>query len=278
MGTLLGLEELIKRSLAEDIGTGDITTLACVPESATADAKLIAKEPGILCGIDIFKRVYAIYDSAVKVETRKLDGDLLVERDLIATVTGPARSVLTGERVALNLLQHLSGVATQTGKFADAVSGYKTKIVDTRKTTPGLRVLEKYAVRVGGGANHRFSLQDGVLIKDNHIKAAGSITLAVNAARSAAPFTLKIEVECETFEQVREALDCGADIIMLDNMTTAQMREAVAIIGGKAITEASGNMGDKNVAEVAATGVDVISIGALTHSVRALDISLKFNG
>jgi nicotinate-nucleotide pyrophosphorylase (carboxylating) len=227
----------------------------------------------------VFRRTYELYDPLVKVDAKVSDGGLIREGELIAAVIGPSRSVLTAERVALNLLQRLSGIATQTRRFADAVKGYKAKIVDTRKTTPGLRVLEKYAVRVGGGSNHRFSLQDGVLIKDNHIKAAGGITNAVSSARQIAPFTLKIEVECETLEQVREALECGADIIMLDNMSVDRMSEAVKLIDGRAIAEASGNMGDKDAAQlamVASAGVDVISVGALTHSVKALDISLKF--
>ncbi|MDR2530404.1 MAG: carboxylating nicotinate-nucleotide diphosphorylase [Oscillospiraceae bacterium] len=279
MEQIIGLDELILSALAEDIGTGDITTLATVAETSVSEAKLIAKESGVLCGLDVFSRVYRLYDSRVRVESKLRDGDLLSEGAVIAEVAGLSRSLLTAERVALNLLQHLSGVATQTRRFADAVKAYETRIVDTRKTTPGLRVLEKYAVRVGGGSNHRFSLQDGVLIKDNHIRAAGGIAIAVAAARRIAPFTLKVEVECESLEQVREALESGADIIMLDNMSVEEMRSAVELIGGRAITEASGNIGDKRadqLAEIAAAGVDVISVGALTHSVRALDISLKF--
>ena len=198
---------------------------------------------------------------------------------MVAAVSGNARAILAGERVGLNLLQHMSGVATQTARAVAAVAGTGAKIVDTRKTTPGLRLLDKYAVRVGGGGNHRFNLADGVLIKDNHIVAAGGIAAAVEAARRNAPHSLRVEVEVETLEQLEEALEAGADIIMLDNMPTEKMREAVRAVGGRALTEASGNMGDKTDAElraVAETGVDLISIGALTHSVRALDVSLKF--
>jgi len=274
------LNEFIRMALAEDIGTGDITTLSCVAEDAISEARLIAKEDGVLCGLDVFKLVYSIVDARVTVNSMLTDGDVLSKGDVIAIVTGPSRAMLSGERVALNLLQHLSGVATRTKSYSDNLQGYNTRIVDTRKTTPGLRSLEKYAVRVGGGHNHRFSLADAVLIKDNHIKAAGGISAAVKRARAAAPFTMKIEVECETIEQVRDALNAKADIIMLDNMSNEQMRAAVSEIDGRAITEASGNMGDKNATEiiaVAETGVDVISIGALTHSVKALDISLKFS-
>ncbi|MDR2605837.1 MAG: carboxylating nicotinate-nucleotide diphosphorylase [Oscillospiraceae bacterium] len=267
-------------ALKEDIGTGDITTLSCVDEDAVSEARLIAKEDGILCGIEIFRHVYALIDARVAVDAVLKDGDAMAKGDLIATVNGPSRAMLSGERVALNLLQHLSGIATKTGEYADILRVSKAHIVDTRKTTPGMRGLEKYAVRVGGGHNHRFSLADAVLIKDNHIKAAGGIASAVLRARNAAPFTMKIEVECETILQVREALAAKADIIMLDNMSNEQMKAAVQEINGRAIVEASGNMGDKDAAGIAAaadTGVDVISIGALTHSVKALDISLKFS-
>ena len=215
-------------------------------------------------------------DSTIEFQAFVKDGDAVKKGDIIAEVSGEARSVLTGERTALNLLQRLSGVATNTAKAVKAVEGTKAKITDTRKTTPGLRVLEKYAVRVGGGSNHRFCLADGILIKDNHIVAAGGITAAVEAARKNAPHTLKIEVEVETRAQTEEALAAGADIIMLDNMSCPEMKECVELIGGRAMVEASGNMGERNRAEVAATGVDIISIGALTHSVKALDISLKF--
>ena len=215
-------------------------------------------------------------DDSVVLTRRVQEGDSFRRGDVLAEVRGNAVSLLSGERVGLNLLQHLSGIATRTREAVDAVSGTSAHIVDTRKTTPGMRVLEKYAVRVGGGSNHRFNLADGVLIKDNHIVAAGSITNAIAAAKRSAPHTLKIEVETETMEQVDEALAAGADIIMLDNMNNETMRAAVERIAGRAMTEASGNMGERDLRAVAETGVDLISIGAITHSVRALDISLKF--
>ena len=275
--SFLGLDEFLLAALKEDIGTGDVTTTNCVPARAVSKGVFRAKENGILCGVDILVRVFGLLDSNVRVSPLLHDGDAVVSGSVIADISGPSRSILTGERVALNLLQHLSGVATQTAQAVRKVAGTKAAIADTRKTTPGLRVLEKYAVKCGGGSNHRFNLSDGVLIKDNHIVAAGSITRAVEFVRKNVPHTLKIEVETENMEQIAEALQAGADIIMLDNMSLKQMAEAVSMIGGRALTEASGNMGDKDIAEVAKTGVDIISIGALTHSVKALDISLKFN-
>jgi nicotinate-nucleotide pyrophosphorylase (carboxylating) len=230
----------------------------------------------VLCGIEVARAVFAYVDSDIVLDSFLKDGDMLKKGDRIATVKGNARSVLTGERLALNLMQRLSGITTRTREAVHEVEGFDVKILDTRKTTPGLRVLEKYAVRVGGGHNHRFTLSDGVLIKDNHIKAAGGITSAVQAARSNVPLTLKIEVETETLEQVKEALSAGADIIMLDNMSIELMAEAVKIICKRALVEASGNMDERNLREVASTGVDYISIGALTHTVKPVDISLKF--
>jgi len=276
MNEFLGLDALITSALREDVGTGDITTLACVPDSAVSYGEFRAKAMGILAGAFILPRVFALIDPSVDVKILIQDGVAVKFGDVIAEIRGSSRAILTGERVALNLLQRLSGIATQTAKAVASVGNYQTRIVDTRKTTPGLRELEKYAVRMGGGANHRFGLSDGVLIKDNHIKAAGGIAPAVSAARRAAPHTLKIEVECETAEQVAEALEAKADIIMLDNMTTEQMMAAVKQIAGRALIEASGNMAERDLSEVAATGVDFISIGGLTHSVTALDISLKF--
>ena len=276
MQTMNMNDEIIKRALIEDIGTGDITSMSTVPKDQRIKGKFIAKERGVLCGLDIMKRVFEIIDEEVKLNILQEDGNVLKEGDVIAEITGPAISILTGERTALNFIQRMSGIATRTSELAKAVEGTNAKITDTRKTTPGLRVLDKYSVKVGGGTNHRFNLADGVLIKDNHISAAGGITNAVNAAKQNIPHTLKIEVEVESFEQIHEALEAGADIIMLDNMTTEMMVEAVKIINGKALVEASGNMGDKDVLEVANTGVDIISIGALTHTVRAFDISLKF--
>lgn len=271
-----GLDDFIKNALHEDVGTGDITTNCCVPENSISYGVFRAKESGIICGTDVLTQVFSIIDKNITVITLALDGDHVQKGDKIAKIEGPTRGILMGERVALNLLQHMSGIATMTASAVEKVAGTKTKIIDTRKTTPGLRALEKYAVKTGGGFNHRFNLADGVLIKDNHIVAAGSITQAIEKVRSNIPHTLKIEVETENMEQIEEALNAGADIIMLDNMSVEQMQEAVKFIDGRAITEASGNMNNYNLAEVANTGVDLISIGALTHTVKALDISLKF--
>lgn len=274
------VERILKSALAEDVGSGDVTSLSTVPPGRTISGRYIAKEDGVLCGLEVVARAFALLDASIAFTALAADGDRVRKGDVIATVSGDARAILAGERVGLNLLQHMSGVATQTARAVAAVAGTGAKIVDTRKTTPGLRVLDKYAVRMGGGGNHRFNLADGVLIKDNHIVAAGGIAAAVEAARRNAPHSLRVEVEVETLEQLEEALDAGADIIMLDNMPTETMREAVRLVAGRALTEASGNMGDKTDAElraVAETGVDLISIGALTHSVKALDISLKFS-
>lgn len=272
----LNLLDLIERSLKEDIGTGDITTNSTISEEKMITGRFIAKEDGILCGMEVARAVFSFIDPAIQLENVKCDGDKIEKGEVIATVSGKARAILTGERLSLNLMQHMSGIATRTYEATQKVAGTRARIADTRKTTPGLRVLEKYAVKCGGGSNHRFNLADGVLIKDNHIISAGGITQAVTMARNNIPHTLKIEVEVETFEQLKEALDAGADIIMLDNMSYDQMKQAVEIVGGKALTEASGNMGEKDLKKVAETGVDLISIGALTHSVKALDISLKF--
>ena len=272
----IGLESLLLAALREDIGTGDITTLSCVPADAQSKGRFVAKQDGVICGSFIPQAVYDLMGGDVKVKLRVHDGEKVNKGDVIATLEGNSRQMLTGERVALNFFQHMSGIATQTNAAVSRISGTNAKIIDTRKTTPGLRELEKYAVRTGGGSNHRFGLSDGVLIKDNHIKAAGGITAAVNSARALAPHTLKIEVETETFEQTAEALEVKAEIIMLDNMSIEKMAEAVILINGRALTEASGNMGERDLFAVANTGVDFISIGALTHTVQALDISLKF--
>lgn len=270
------LDEIIKNALEEDIGNGDITTLSTIKEETSVKGSFIAKEQGVVCGLHIMTRVFELLDPAVEIELKVKEGDLVEKGAILAIIQGPARSVLTGERVGLNFLQRLSGIASRTRMAVDQVAGTGALIADTRKTTPGLRIMEKYAVRVGGGSNHRFNLTDGILIKDNHIKAAGSITQAIAQARKAAPHTLKVEVEVESFEQIKEALESKADIIMLDNMNLEQMREAVIMIDGRALVEASGNMGDKNLSEVARTGVNIISIGALTHTIRAMDISLRF--
>ncbi len=270
------LNRLIQYALAEDVGTGDITTQSTVPQDTIISGKFIAKSAGILCGTEVAKAVFLYVDPRVKMETFFNDGDAVSRGDVIGTVEGHAASVLTGERLALNFMQRLSGIATRTRQAVDEAKGYPTRIIDTRKTTPGLRVLEKYAVRTGGGYNHRITLADGVLIKDNHIKAAGGITPAVMAARENAPHTLKIEVEVENLDMVQEALLAGADIIMLDNMSNELMAQAVKLINKRALVEASGNMDEKNLKEVAATGVDFISIGALTHTIKPMDISLKF--
>lgn len=272
-----GLKEFLLKALEEDIGTGDITTLSCVSESGHSEGRFVAKQDGVVCGLEVCKQVFALVDEKVVIDALVKDGDFVKKGDVIANISGPSRSMLSGERLALNLMQHLSGVATAAKKASDAVAGTKTAIVDTRKTTPLLRVLEKYAVRCGGAKNHRYNLSDGVLIKDNHIVAAGGISNAIAAARKTAPHTLKIEIEAETLAQVQECLDAGADIIMLDNMSTEDMTAAVKLINGRALTEASGNMGERNLREVAECGVDFISIGALTHSVIAMDISLKFS-
>ena len=270
------LDDFLLAALREDIGTGDVTTNSCVPVNAVSKGFFKTKEPGIVCGLFVAKRVFELLDNSIRFSPCSSDGDFVETGCVIAEISGPSRCILTGERTALNLLQHLSGVATRTAEAVKAISGTKARIVDTRKTTPGLRLLDKYAVRCGGGSNHRFNLSDGILIKDNHIAAAGGITNAVRFARNNCPFTVKIEVETETPVQVEEALAAGADIIMFDNMTIEEMAAAVKKIGGLALTEASGNMGERDLRAVAGTGVDYISIGALTHSVKSLDISLKF--
>ena len=270
------VEQIITLALNEDIGTGDITTLSTIPEDKTAIGRFVAKENMIICGIDLAEHIFGRVDPSIEMKANFKDGDAVKKGDVIAVVSGNAQNVLTGERTALNFMQRLTGIATRTHASVAEVAGTNAKITDTRKTTPGLRVLEKYAVRVGGGTNHRFNLADGVLIKDNHIAVSGGIKNAVKNARAVIPHTLKIEVEVETKEQLAEALDAGADIIMLDNMSNELMRECVGIVAGRALVEASGNMGEKSLREVAETGVDIISIGALTHTVKAADISLKF--
>ncbi len=271
---MLALDRLIEQALLEDIHTGDITTQAVVPERRTAVARLIAKEDMVIAGLFVAERVFRRLDPAVAFSASQPEGARASRGDLLAAVQGSAADLLMGERVALNLLQRLSGVATLTSRYVEAVKGTKARIVDTRKTTPGLRELEKYAVRVGGGINHRTGLYDGILIKENHITAAGGIGEAIGRARAYIPHTLRIEIETETLGQVDEALAAGADIIMLDNMGLDDMRTAVNLIAGRALVEASGGVNLETVRSIAETGVDIISVGAVTHSARAMDISM----
>lgn len=268
------LDELVKSWLDEDVGSGDITTDHIVPEGAAAKAFIHAKEAGVLAGIQVAGRVFALLSPNIKFRPLLKDGDEMTKDSVIAEVEGDARAILTGERLSLNLLQRLSAIATKTAALAALVAPYPVRLVDTRKTTPGLRALEKYAVTVGGGHNHRLGLYDAALIKDNHIKVAGGVAKAVEVVRAGAPHTVKIEVEVESLDGVEAALSAKADIIMLDNMSLPAMREAVARIAGKAVVEASGGISEESIVGVAATGVDVISVGALTHSVAALDISM----
>ena len=271
---------LIELALAEDLLGGDVTTSGIVPPDAQAQATLLAKAPGVISGLEVAREVFAQVDSTLKFVSLVPDGATVPAMTPIARVSGNARSILAGERLALNLLQRLSGVATVTARYVTEVEGTKARVVDTRKTTPGLRVLEKAAVRDGGGHNHRFGLGDGVLIKDNHLAAVGGphrVRDAVRAARAAAPHTLRIEVEVTTLAELAEALDAGADVVMLDNMPVAEMREAVALTQGRALLEASGGVNLSTIREIAETGVDLISVGALTHSAPALDISLDFD-
>ena len=270
-------DKIITMSLEEDAPNGDITTIATVSPDAVISGRFVAKADGIICGLEIIGLTFEICGGGFELETYFKDGEAVRKGDIIARVKGNAQTILTGERTALNLIQRASGIATLTAAAVAQIKGTSAKICDTRKTMPGLRVRDKYAVRAGGGSNHRFCLSDGILIKDNHIKAAGSITEAVTRAKAYAPHTIKVEVEVETIGELKEALAAKADIIMLDNMSNEMMRESVAIVAGKALTEASGNMGEKDLRAVAETGVDLISIGALTHSVKALDISLKFD-
>lgn len=269
------IRKIIEAALAEDIGTGDITTTAIVGRSVRGRAEALAKDDFILAGIDIFKEVFVFLDEKIKFKSLLVDGEKAGKGTVVAKIEGSLASILQGERVALNIFQRMCGVATLTSEFVQAVRGSQAKILDTRKTPPGLRLLDKMAVSIGGGFNHRMGLYDGVLIKDNHIAAAGSITAAVKAQKNHLPHTVKIEVETKNIKEVREALQCSVDIIMLDNMTPGEMAKAVQLISGRALVEASGNVSLANVAAIAATGVDLISVGELTHSVRAADISLK---
>ena len=270
------IDKIILTGLKEDMPFGDITTDNLIDDTSQSEALLIAKDTGVIAGIDIAKRVFEIIDKDIIFDKKIEDGHRVKPGDVIAQIKGNTRALLKGERTALNLLQRLSGIATKTRELCEKIKDTNSKVVDTRKTTLGLRALEKYAVKVGGGYNHRFSLSDGVMIKDNHIKAAGGIKEAVKKIRKKIPHTIKIEVETETLEQVEEALEAGADIIMLDNMGVDKVRKAVKIINGSAISEASGNVNLDSIVEIAKTGVDIISVGSLTHSVSAFDISMKF--
>lgn len=268
-----GLDDLIRRGLAEDIGHGDITTMSLVPPGLEASGVFRAKSAGVLAGIEVSQAVFKALDPEIRFMIYKRDGELITPGDILAKVEGEAGVLLTGERLALNFIQRLSGIATKTRKMADLVKEYPVRLVDTRKTTPGLRVLEKYAVTAGGGYNHRFGLYDGVMIKDNHIAVAGGITQAVSQVRGRVPHTVKIEVEVENLTQLQQALEAGADIILLDNMDVNTMEQAVKMVNGRALLEASGGINEQTILEVARTGVDIISCGALTHGAVSLDIS-----
>ena len=268
------IRKIIETALAEDIGTGDITTGAIVGSELAGKAQAWAKDDFVVAGIDIFKEVFFCLDDRTQFQLRASDGELVKKGDVVAEISGRLFYILQAERVALNIFQRMCGIATLTRKYVEAVRGTKAKILDTRKTMPGLRVIDKMAVSIGGGFNHRMGLYDGVMIKDNHIAAAGNITAAVEAQRKRLAHTLKIEVETKNLSEVQEALDCGVEIIMLDNMALEEMKKAVELIAGRALVEASGNVNLQRVGAIAATGVDYISVGELTHSVRAADISL----
>lgn len=271
----LHADELIKLALSEDITGEDVTTNAVMPEKRLGTADLICKQDGVICGLAVFARTFTLLDDSTEVELFAKDGDEVKRGAHIAKVTGDIRVLLSGERTALNYLQRMSGIATATRAMVKLLDGCKTKLLDTRKTTPNMRVFEKYAVKVGGGCNHRYNLSDGVLIKDNHIGAAGGVAKAIEMARAYAPFVRKIEVEVENLDMCREALDAGADIIMLDNMSADDMAKAVEMIGGRAITEISGNVTAQNIENIKKVGADFVSSGAITHSAPILDLSLK---
>ena len=272
---LLAADKFIKMALEEDINSEDVTTNSVMPHYKKGQVELICKEDGIVAGLQVFQRVFQLLDPNTEVVFDVQDGEVVQKGQHMATVVGDIRVLLSGERTALNYLQRMSGIATYTNKVVKLLEGTKTTLLDTRKTTPCMRIFEKYAVTVGGGSNHRYNLSDGVLLKDNHIDAAGSVKAAVLAAKAYAPFVRKIEVETESLEQVQEALEAGADIIMLDNMTPDMMAEAVKLIDGRAKTECSGNITKENIEKITAIGVDYVSSGALTHSAPILDISLK---
>ncbi len=271
----LHVDELIKMALAEDISNEDVTTNAVMPEYKKGTVDLICKQEGVICGLGVFARAFTLLDPATEVKLFKEDGDEVKKGELLATVTGDIRVLLSGERTALNYLQRMSGIATATRRVVKLLEGCKTRLLDTRKTTPNMRIFEKYAVKVGGGVNHRYNLSDGILLKDNHIGAAGSIAAAVKAAREYAPFVRKVEVEVENLDMCRQALDAGADIIMLDNMSVEDMSAAVKMIGGRAVTEISGNVTAQTIPSIKKVGADFVSSGAITHSAGIMDLSLK---
>ncbi|MBR1622714.1 MAG: carboxylating nicotinate-nucleotide diphosphorylase [Pseudobutyrivibrio sp.] len=271
----LNADELIKMALREDISSEDVTTNSVMPKAQQGEVELICKQDGVICGMSVYERVFKLLDENTVVEKYVSDGDKVKKGQLMAKVTGDIRVLLSGERVALNYLQRMSGIATYTSEVVSLLAGSKTVLLDTRKTTPNMRIFEKYAVKCGGGQNHRYNLSDGILLKDNHIGAAGSITKAIEMAKAYAPFVRKIEIETETLDQVKEAVEAGADIIMLDNMNVDTMKEAVNIIAGRAKTECSGNVTKENIKNIIDSGVDYVSSGALTHSAPILDISMK---
>lgn len=271
----LNADELIMQALKEDITNEDLSTNAVMREKCRGNVQLICKQDGVIAGLEVFKRVFEILDSSAETITYFNDGDEIKYGNLVAVVTADIRALLSGERTALNFLQRMSGIATHTRKLSDILKGTKSKLVDTRKTTPNNRIFEKYAVKVGGGFNHRYNLSDGIMLKDNHINAAGGVKEAIAMAKEYAPFVLKIEVEVENLDMLHEALEAGADIIMLDNMDADTMRKAVEIVGGRALTECSGNVTEERLAEIADIGVDIVSCGALTHSSPILDLSMK---
>lgn len=271
----INVDDYIINTLKEDITSEDVSTNAVMPENKQGKADLICKQDGIVCGLDVFERTFKILDDTSRFEANFKDGDFVKKGDLIGVIFGDVKAILSGERTALNYLQRMSGIATMTREYVNELKGYKTVLLDTRKTTPNIRPFEKHAVKVGGATNHRYNLSDGVLLKDNHIGAAGSVTKAIEMAKAYAPFVRKIEIETETLEQVKEALDAGADIIMLDNMDNDTMRKAVEMIGDKAQTECSGNVTKERLKEIAEIGVDFVSCGALTHSAMIMDVSLK---
>lgn len=271
------IDDIIKNALAEDINYIDVTTDYLISDDSVSTARYVSKDEGVLCGIDIALRVFRLLDENVKTQILIHDGEKVKKGDIIATITGSTKALLKGERTALNLVQHMSGIATATNKCVELVKGTKASVADTRKTLPGLRELQKYAVTVGGGKNHRYNLSDCAMLKDTHLDAYGSMTGAVNALREKMGHTVKIEVEVSDLDQLREALDLGVEIIMLDNMSCEEMAKAVEITAGRAKLEASGNVTEKTIADIAKTGVDIISIGALTHSVKAFDISMKID-